>query len=70
MSPGEVSPVLPTDYGFQIIKLIDRASTRKPSYDEAKEWIRNLLESRVRERQFGEWLEITRGEIFVRRYGL
>jgi peptidyl-prolyl cis-trans isomerase SurA len=70
MSPGEVSPVLPTDYGFQIIKLIDRAATRKPSYDEAKEWIRNLLESRVRERQFGEWLEITRGEIFVRRYGL
>lgn len=70
MSPGEVSPVLPTDYGFQIIKLISKAATRKPSYEESKEWIRNLLENRVRERQFGEWLEITRGEIFVRRYGL
>jgi peptidyl-prolyl cis-trans isomerase SurA len=70
MSPGEVSPVLPTDYGFQIIKLISKASTRKPSYDESKEWIRNLLESRTRERQFREWLEVTRGEIFVRRYGL
>ncbi len=68
MSPGEVSPVLPTDYGFQIIKLITRAETRKASYEDSKEWIRNVLESRVRERQFQNWLERTREEIFVRRY--
>lgn len=68
MSPGEVSPVLPTDYGFQIIKLITRAETRKATYEDSKEYIRNLLESRARERQYEEWLEVTRGEIFVRRY--
>ena len=68
MSPGEVSPVLPTGQGFQIIKLVSRAETRQATYDEAKEWIRNVLESRVRERQFSEWLEVTREEIFVKRY--
>jgi parvulin-like peptidyl-prolyl isomerase len=68
MSPGEVSPVLPTDYGFQIIKLITRAETRKATYEDSKEWIRNVLESRARERQFQEWLDLTREEIFVRRY--
>jgi peptidyl-prolyl cis-trans isomerase SurA len=68
MSPGEVSPVLPTDYGFQIIKLITRAETRKATYEDAMEYIRNLLESRARERQFQEWLDLTREEIFVRRY--
>jgi parvulin-like peptidyl-prolyl isomerase len=68
MSPGEVSPVLPTDFGFQIVKLISRAETRKATYEDSKEYIRNLLESRARERQFQEWLGITREEIFVRRY--
>lgn len=68
MSPGEVSPVLPTDYGFQILKLITKAATRRPSYDESKDWIREILEGRARERQFREWLEVTREEIFVRRY--
>jgi peptidyl-prolyl cis-trans isomerase SurA len=68
MSPGEVSPVLPTDYGFQIVKLITRAETRKATYEDSKEYIRNLLESRARERQFQEWLDLTREEIFVRRY--
>jgi len=68
MSPGEVSPVLPTDYGFQIIKMVTRAETRKATYEDSKEYIRNLLESRARERQFQEWLGVTREEIFVRRY--
>jgi peptidyl-prolyl cis-trans isomerase SurA len=68
MSPGEVSPVLPTDYGFQIIKLITRAETRKGTYEDSKEYVRNLLEGRAREREFQEWLELTRDEIFVRRY--
>jgi peptidyl-prolyl cis-trans isomerase SurA len=68
MSPGEVSPVLPTDYGFQIVKLITRAETRKATYEDSQEYIRSLLESRTRERQFQEWLDITREEIFVRRY--
>lgn len=68
MSPGEVSPVLPTDYGFQIIKLITKAETRKATYEDSKEWIQSVLESRARERQFHEWLEVTREEIFVKRY--
>jgi peptidyl-prolyl cis-trans isomerase SurA len=68
MSPGEVSPVLPTDYGFQIIKLVSRAETRKATFEDSEEWIRNVLESRARERQFQEWLQKMREEIFVKRY--
>ncbi len=68
MSPGEISPVLPTPFGFQIIKLVSRGETRKATYEDAKDYIRNLLESRARERQFQEWLKRTREEIFVKRY--
>jgi len=68
MSPGEVSPVIATERGFEIMKLVSKSATRKPSYEESKEWIRGLLEGRMRERQFREWLDSTREELFVRRY--
>ncbi len=67
LSPGEVSDVVRTGRGFQIIKLVSRTASRKPSFDEAKAWIRNVIESRMREGLFDEWLEGARKEIYVKR---
>jgi peptidyl-prolyl cis-trans isomerase SurA len=67
LEPGEVSGVLTTAHGFQILKLTDRTVGRPPDFEEAKEWIRSVLESRRREELFQEWLDEARDDIYVRR---
>lgn len=67
LSPGEISDVVRTPRGFQIIKLVSRTASRKPSFDEAKGWIRNVIEARMREALFEEWLGEARKEIYVKR---
>ena len=67
LQPGEVSDVVRTPRGFQIVKLVSRTASRKPSFDEARGWIRNVIEVRTREALFEEWLEEARKEIYVKR---
>jgi peptidyl-prolyl cis-trans isomerase SurA len=67
LNPGEISHVIKTPLGFQILKLVSRTAARKPSYDEAKLWIKNLIESRKREEQFAKWLDAARHDIYVKK---
>jgi peptidyl-prolyl cis-trans isomerase SurA len=67
LEPGEVSGILTTAHGFQILKLTGRTVGRPPDFEEAREWIRSILESRRREELFQEWLAEARDEIYVRR---
>jgi peptidyl-prolyl cis-trans isomerase SurA len=68
LNPGEVSGVIRTRYGFQVLKLISRTSSRRPSFDEARDWIRGVVEARRREALFAKWLEEARKEIYVKRF--
>jgi peptidyl-prolyl cis-trans isomerase SurA len=68
LDPGEVSPVIRTQHGFQIIKLVSRKAGRKPSLDEARDMIRNLIESRKREQRFSAWLDEAREEVYIERF--
>lgn len=70
LDPGEVSDVVATGRGFQILKLVSRTASRKPGFEEAKPWIRNVMEARMRESLFDEWMEEAREEIYVKRMGL
>jgi peptidyl-prolyl cis-trans isomerase SurA len=70
LDPGEVSDLVRTERGFQILKLVSRTANRKPSFEEARGWIRSLIEARTREALFDEWLEEAREEIYVKRIGL
>jgi peptidyl-prolyl cis-trans isomerase SurA len=67
LSPGEVSDVIPTRYGFQILKLVARTASRKPGFEEAREWIKGLIETRRREALFAEWMEGAREDIYIKR---
>jgi len=67
LSPGEVAPVMRTPLGYQILKLVSRTAARKPDFDEAKQWIRNVIETRKREASFDAWLETARREIYVKK---
>ncbi len=68
LNPGEISDVVLSDFGFQIIKVVSRSATRKPSFEEAKDWIRSVIEARKRESEFKKWLEETKKEIYVKVY--
>jgi peptidyl-prolyl cis-trans isomerase SurA len=68
LEAGEVSGVVRTRHGFQILKVISRTASRKATFEEAREWIRNIVEARRREVLFAEWLERARGDIYVKRY--
>ncbi len=47
MKPGEVSAPVKTDFGYHIIKMIDRRKVEhRPSYAESKDYIRNLIMDR------------------------
>ncbi|MFH1313243.1 MAG: peptidylprolyl isomerase [Candidatus Eisenbacteria bacterium] len=67
LNPGDVSDVIKTRFGFQILKLMGRSASRRPSLEEAREWIRGVVETRKREALFTEWLEEAREEIYVKR---
>jgi len=67
LNPGDISQVISAPGGYQILKLISRTASRKPSLDEAKPWIRNLLENRKREEELSSWLAAARQEIYVKR---
>jgi peptidyl-prolyl cis-trans isomerase SurA len=68
LAPGEVSDVIGTKHGFQILKLVSRTASRKAGFDEARNWIRNLLEARHREALFTEWLDAAREDIYIKRF--
>lgn len=68
LDPGDISDVLTTRHGFQILKLMSRSAGRKPSFEEARQWIRSVIDSRRREELFEKWLEEAREEIHVKRY--
>ncbi len=70
MEPGDISDVIQTDQGFQILKLVSRGSRRKPSLDEAREWIRNFIEARRRQALFEKWLDEARQEVYIKRLKL
>jgi len=70
MEPGDISDVIHTDQGFQILKLVSKGSRRKPSLDEARQWIRNFIEARRREQMFKEWLDEARQEVYVKYFEL
>ena len=67
LDPGDVSDVIRTRFGFQILKLMARSASRRPSFEEAREWIRGVVETRRRETLFAEWIEEAREEIYVKR---
>jgi peptidyl-prolyl cis-trans isomerase SurA len=67
LKPGDIADVIETAHGFQILKLVSRTASRKPGFDEVRDWIATVVETRKREARFQEWLDEARQEIYVRR---
>ena len=54
---GEISDVVPTDYGYQIFELLEKRPARQIPYEEAAVQIRRRLREEGSEKIFAEWSE-------------
>ena len=56
LKPGEVSPILQSPQGWQIIRLIDYKQKKELTYLEAKDRIQDRLFQEEVDKRFGQWI--------------
>ncbi|MGE3680487.1 MAG: peptidylprolyl isomerase [Bdellovibrionales bacterium] len=64
--PGEITPVVKTSVGYQIIKVNKRTLISDPQLDEERETIRQQLYADTFRRQFRLWLKQRRDDSFIK----
>ena len=57
LKAGEVSGVIETAFGYEIIKVDQRSERRTATFDEAKEYVRNILKEQNRQKATVQFLE-------------
>ena len=68
LQPGEISPILETQAGYQFFKLLSNRGNAKSelSYQEAREEIRELLYNKAMEERFAKWVENLRSQAYIK----
>jgi parvulin-like peptidyl-prolyl isomerase len=65
MTAGQTSGVLETEYGYHIIKVIERKPERLRGFDEVRESIGQQLQARKLAERLSHWLETRRAEATI-----
>ncbi len=66
LQPGEVSPVLKTPAGIQIVKLVKKEEMPGKSFEEAKAEIHQKLFQSVVEKKYEEWLKGLKERAYIK----
>lgn len=66
LSPGEISPIIKTPFGYQLIKVTKRTLISDPQLEEQRESIRAKIYASEYKRQFRLWLNQRRDESFIK----
>jgi len=70
MQPGEVSDVIETGFGCNLLELVERRTFKPVTFEEAEPTLVNELSRRKMDKEYLEWLEDLRKQTFVARKGL
>lgn len=70
MEPGEVSQVIETSFGCNLLELVERRVFKPVTFEEAEQAITAEISRRKMDREYLDWLETLRKQTFVARKGL
>lgn len=65
LKTGEISPVVQTAYGFNILMAVEAMPTRKIAFDEAKPLIEELIGEKRRTEKYGDWIEKLKEDSYI-----
>jgi peptidyl-prolyl cis-trans isomerase SurA len=65
LNVGDVSPVVESDRGFHVFKILNRRSGGEYEFEEIKDRLRAFLEQKELERVYDEWLAAVRDSAYV-----
>lgn len=57
LRPGQISPVVKTQYGYHIIRLVERRAAQSATLDQVRDQIRRELLSKKQETDFQAWVK-------------
>jgi len=67
---GEVSPVIPTAFGCNVIQLVERRGVEVVTFEAAEESLTAELNRQKTDAAYLEWLETLRAQTYVARHGV
>jgi len=70
MQPGDMSGVIDTSFGCNLLQLVERRSFRPVTFEEAEETLTADLSRQKMDKEYLDWLETLRKQTFVSRKGL
>jgi len=69
MQPGDISPVIPTAFGCNVLQLVDRRTFTPITLEDAEPMLTAELQQQKSDAAYLEWLETLRSQTYVARYG-
>jgi len=69
MQPGDISPVIPTAFGCNVLQLVDRRIFTPITLEDAEPMLMAELQQQKSDAAYLEWLETLRSQTYVARYG-
>lgn len=56
LKPGEISSIIQTDYGYHILKIIDRKKAKNKSFESVKDELEKIVRNQISRERLGPWL--------------
>ncbi len=70
MEPGDISPVIPTAFGCNVIQLVERRGVEVVTFEAAEPMLTAELQRQKTDAAYLEWLETLRAQTYVARHGV